>query len=109
MENNFRVAFCLSELSLSIANENAAKAGLDFNRYFDKVIFQAMKKMDAEIKTTPYIVKRKQLRKPVLKNRHRFVQKLASKYNTSVSSAIEILLVAGLDNEAPVDTGAVQN
>lgn len=95
--NKFRLYCKLNKLSETIAMQNADKLGLGFDRYFDKVIGYAIKNIPADTNISePFEITRKEIRKGVLPERHQYIQKLAQKNNTTVSSVIETLLVAGI-------------
>ncbi len=92
-----RVPFNLSELSLSIVKENSDKRGVDFNKFLDQVLSNAIKESKfKECNEVECIPSRKRYNKSIHESRLRFIKCLAQKNNTTVSSVIEILLVKGL-------------
>ena len=98
MRHNHRLCFYLTDLSKKIAEDNSSILGIDFNRYFDRVIGKAMREMIVEVDINqPFKIQNTEHRRPVLPDRYEFIQKLAVKYRTTISKTVEILLIKGLD------------
>jgi hypothetical protein len=97
LANLFRLDFNLSKLSLQIAKDNADALGIDFDKYLNKVITNAMEESSfKECNEKSCRVTRTRFKKSVMKKKHEFINCIALKNSTTASSVLEILLVRGI-------------
>lgn len=96
MAQAYRQPFYLSKLSISIIEKRCSELGIDFETYFNKIINEARREADfKKCDTTSCTIERIQHRITLPEHNFEFLQCVAMKNSTTISRAIELLLVKG--------------
>lgn len=95
-----RLSFYLNNLEILAIKEKMKEHGLDFDKDFDKYVqrtlsYQIEKEEFKNCDTHYCKVKRTNFKSPITKKKTDFLQCVANKNSTTISSAISVLLLKG--------------